>query len=178
MKRILALLMSICLVFSLALPAMAARVKDVIEERQAKIVTLQTPEDFLGFAEKCRLDSYSRDLQVELKADIDLTGTDFTGIPIFCGTFLGNDHTISGLNLTVEGSNQGLFRYLSETALVQDLQVRGNVAPWGKPICCGRHCGPEQWPGGAVQLHGHRGRCPAAGRHCRCEYGHRHHRKL
>ena len=137
MKRFLALLMSFCLMFSLALPAMAARVKDIMEERKAKIVTLQTPEDFLEFAEKCRLDSYSRELQVELKADIDLTGHDFSGIPIFCGTFLGNDHTISGLNLIRDGSYQGLFRYLSQTAVVRQLHVRGHIAPGGSRAAVG-----------------------------------------
>lgn len=137
MKRFLAIFMSVCLMLSLAMPTMAARVKDIQAERQAKTVTLESVADFLEFAEKCRLDSYSRELQVELKADINLTGYDFVGIPIFCGTFLGNDYTVSGLNLTQDGSYQGLFRYLADTAVVRQLHVRGNVSPGGSRTAVG-----------------------------------------
>ncbi len=94
-------------------------------------LTISNTEAFLVFAENCRLDRYSQGLTVNLTADIDLSGTDFSGIPIFCGTFLGNGHSISGLSIAVSGSEQGLFRYLTETATVQDLHVSGTVAPTG-----------------------------------------------
>lgn len=94
-------------------------------------LTITNAEEFLRFAENCRLDSYSQGLTVALDADIDLTGTDFSGIPIFCGSFLGNGHAIFGLAITVSGSQQGLFRYLTQTAIVQDLKVSGTVFPQG-----------------------------------------------
>lgn len=90
-----------------------------------------TVERFLEFAENCRLDSYSKDLTVQLCRDIDLSGTDFTGVPTFSGTFEGNGHTITGLQLSNEGSNTGLFRYLTETAVVRNLHIMGHVTPSG-----------------------------------------------
>lgn len=94
-------------------------------------LTIRTVEEFLEFAENCRLDSYSRNANVYLVEDLDLTDADFSSIPIFCGTFYGNDHKITGLKLTGNGSAQGLFRYLTETAAVKQLHVSGTVVPQG-----------------------------------------------
>lgn len=120
-KRIFSLTLCLCLLLGIALPAVA----------EENTLTLKSAEDFLEFAENCRLDSYSRDLTVVLASDIDLTGRTFAGIPIFCGTFRGNGHSISGVNLTQDGSVQGLFRYLTDTAVVSRLHVRGNIQPGG-----------------------------------------------
>lgn len=103
----------------------------VFAEEMDHVLTIKTPEEFLTFAENCRLDSYSQDLTVQLTEDIDLSGRDFEGIPIFCGSFYGNGHTVSGLSITGEGSFQGLFRYLTETAVVDGLTVSGTVKPTG-----------------------------------------------
>lgn len=94
-------------------------------------VYISSTEDLLEFAENCRLDSYSQGLTVYLTADIDLADTGFSGIPIFSGTFVGGGKIISGMELTGEGSYQGLFRYLTETAAVSGLTVSGNAAPGG-----------------------------------------------
>ncbi len=132
-KRIFSILLCAAILFGTALPAFA--VENVSQETEAplpeKALTIRTEKAFLTLAENCRLDSYSRNLTVELKADLDLSGCDFTGIPIFCGTFQGNGYTISGLELTASGSAQGLFRYLTDTAEVTGLKVRGRVAPGG-----------------------------------------------
>ena len=92
---------------------------------------IRTVEDFLIFSQQCRLDTFSQERVVSLECDLDLTGTSFEGIPTFGGVFLGNNHKITGLSITVEGSVQGLFRYLQETAVVQELTVVGNVEPQG-----------------------------------------------
>lgn len=94
-------------------------------------LTIASTADFLAFAENCRLDSYSQNLTVSLAANINLSAEDFSGIPIFCGTFLGNGHTIFGLSISDAGSEQGLFRHLSQSAIVQDLKVSGTVSPTG-----------------------------------------------
>ena len=106
-------------------------VATVFASEEESVLTIGSAEEFLTFAENCRLDAYSIGLQVSLTADIDLTDTDFSGVPIFCGTFLGNGHTISGLNITDKGSYVGLFRYLTETATVSDLHVTGAITPSG-----------------------------------------------
>lgn len=126
-KRIGAWLLCICLLAVLILPAAAAET----EESRYMNYTISNQASFLNLVENCRLDSFSRNLRVILKTDIDLNGTGFEGIPIFSGIFEGNGHTIKGISLLQDGSDQGLFRYLTETAQVRDLKVIGTVQPGG-----------------------------------------------
>ena len=112
------------LLLSPALPAWA-------DEAPGAELTIQSTEEFLQFAENCRLDSFSKDLTVKLTADIDLTGQSFSGIPVFCGTFDGNDHTISGVTLHFSGSYAGLFRYVTDSAKVLRLNVTGKFSSTG-----------------------------------------------
>lgn len=128
LKRVTALLLCLGLVLGLTLPA---RAQEAAEEGAVTTLTITGREGFLAFAENCRLDTYSLDLVVTLEADIDLTGCDFSGVPIFQGTFEGGNHKITGLRLTGDGSMQGLFRCLTEDALVRDLTVSGVVQPGG-----------------------------------------------
>ncbi len=121
LKKLCVLVLCLCLLLAFALPAAA----------DSHVLVIRTAEELLTFAENCRLDRYSQDLTVSLEADVDLQGKDFTGIPIFCGIFRGNGHTVSGVELKVEGSNQGFFRYLTASAQVQDLHVAGKVQPSG-----------------------------------------------
>lgn len=100
-------------------------------EETIETIVLTTPEDVLALAESCRLDTWSQGRRVSLEADIDLTGTGFTGIPTFGGTLEGNGYTISGLSITAQGNIQGLFRYLQSTAVIQNLNVEGEIAPSG-----------------------------------------------
>ena len=144
--RFLSLLLCLCLLMTVAMPVWAVETGETEEEIQEETVRVDlaparklyicSVKDFLRFAENCRLDSYSRNLEVTLKADIDLRGTGFGGVPIFCGTFNGNEHTIK-MELTAEGSNLGLFRYLTETALVRTLRVEATVDPQGSRCSIG-----------------------------------------
>lgn len=94
-------------------------------------VIVNDKEDFLRLAQQCRLDSYSKNLRVNLETDIDLSDTDFDGFPIFCGEFQGNGHKITGWTLKSDGSVRGLFRYLTQEASVCDLRVEGKIVPGG-----------------------------------------------
>lgn len=137
-NRIIPLLLCAALLLSLALPAFA-------EEGEGQtVLTVSTPAEFLTFVESCRLDSYSQELSVTLEADIDLTGVEFESIPIFRGTFDGKGHSISGLSLTGDGSAQGLFRYLTETAVVQNLTLEGTIHPAGSRNEIGGIAGSNQ----------------------------------
>ena len=118
----------LCLILSMCFPVQADE-EQVSEQKQTLKIT--TTEEFLIFAENCRLDSYSENLVVLLETDVDLTDTGFAGIPIFSGTMQGGNHRITGLMITGEGSNRGLFRYLTQTATVKDLVVYGEVSPGG-----------------------------------------------
>ena len=137
-KRIFCLLLCAFLLSSFFLPVFATEEEETLPATEVvTTIFIGNEESFLSFAENCRLDSYSRELQVELLQDLDLTGFDFSGVPIFCGTFLGNGHTISGLNITADGSAMGLFRYLSPEAVVRDLTVAGTVSPQGSQTLVG-----------------------------------------
>lgn len=129
-KQLLSLILGICILLSLAAPV-AATQPEREEKTPGRVISISTEAAFLRFAESCRLDSYSENLTVELKKDIRLTQADFAGVPIFCGTFRGNGHTISGLNMTTDGSFQGLFRYLTADATVENLHIEGTVSPEG-----------------------------------------------
>ncbi len=126
-KRIWIVWLSLCLLLSFAAPACA------VEEEAAESVSLRisTEEQLLAFAEECRLDSYSWNLEVSLEADLDLTGMAFEGIPVFSGTFEGNGHTVCGVEITADGSVLGFFRYLTATAVIRNLNIRGSVCPGG-----------------------------------------------
>ena len=124
-NRLLAALVSLCMVAVLGAPVVWA------EDTEPAVITISDAAGWEALAKDCRLDSWSRGRTVELTADMDLTGSDFTGIPTFGGTLLGNGHTIWGLSLSAQGSVQGLFRYLQEGAVVQDLAVTGTVQPGG-----------------------------------------------
>lgn len=124
-KRIFSIFLTCLLVSFLAMPVAAAKK----EEKEPLVI--ENTAQFLAFAEACRLDTYSRELTVSLETDIDLSEQQFLPVPIFSGTFEGNGHTISGLQLTADGSVQGLFRYLTDTAVVRNLTVEGLAAPNG-----------------------------------------------
>lgn len=126
-RKILSLVLSCILVLFAVFPVCA----EETTVPQTRTVTIVNLKNFEKLAENCRLDSYSQDLVVSLQSDLDLTGRDFAGIPIFCGRFEGNGHTIRGLNLNHDGSNQGFFRYLTESAMVNDLHLEGNLQPAG-----------------------------------------------
>ena len=122
-KRIIYMLLCLSLVAAWPLAALA-------EENQGKL-HIRNLEDFLTFAENCVLDSYSRGKTVYLDCDLDLSGTDFAGIPTFGGTFEGQGHEISGLSLTGKSAAVGLFRYIQTSGIVRNLTVSGQVAPGG-----------------------------------------------
>ncbi|MBI9013157.1 MAG: hypothetical protein JEZ08_13065 [Clostridiales bacterium] len=95
------------------------------------ILEITNAEELIRFSESCTYDVYSRDLIVKLQTDLDLTGVNFIAIPSFSGVFEGNGHTISGLNITLSSSDQGLFRYVEERGVVKNLNVKGFVDPSG-----------------------------------------------
>ena len=96
-KRAGALLLALLLCLSLV-PAAAA----------AGTVTIRTLDEFLRFADVCANDSYSVGLTVELETDLDLSGSGFISIPVFCGVFHGNGHTITHYRVE-KGLSDGLF---------------------------------------------------------------------
>lgn len=83
----------------------------------------------------CVPDSNTRGKKYSLECNIELS-SDFRPIPTFCGTFEGNDHTVSGLKITESGSDMGIFRYIEKEGTVKNLNVQGRTAPSGSASEC------------------------------------------
>lgn len=126
-----------CLILVTAFPREFGRAETVSQTAQKRTVNISDADEFIKFAEECSLDSYSRELRVELQADINLSGKDFFGVPIFCGTFNGNGHLISGLYIRDSASETGLFRHVERGAVVKNLRVSGSVCPGGSANMAG-----------------------------------------
>lgn len=129
------LLMALTLLASLMLPAFAEEAEEA--EPQYKEITLSTAEDVRKLAKLCRLDSASRNLKVTLEKDISLSGYPDLEIPTFGGVFDGCGHRITDLNISAKGSARGLFRYLQEGGVVQNLEVSARVLPQGSATQAG-----------------------------------------
>ncbi len=107
-------------------------------------IKLSTPEELTELSENCSLDTWSRGKRVILEADISLEDTEFQPIPTFGGVFEGNGHTISGLRLSEGMSYQGLFRYIQQGAVVQNLNVTGTVSADGEQAYLGGIAGSNE----------------------------------
>lgn len=125
--------LSFVLIFALActlFPGERAAAKE-------ETIYIHSTEDFLSFAKECSLDSWSRDKEVLLEADIDLSGTDFESVPVFTGVFDGQNHTISGFRYDGDGYVAGLFRYIGKNGLIKNLKVNGELLTSGEQECIG-----------------------------------------
>ncbi len=129
MRRLAAGFTALALSVGLALPVFADDTEPLPEQKPTVHIT--TVDELLQLAKDCSLDTYSTNRTVLLEADLDLVGQGFAGIPIFNGTFDGQGHTISNLNLVQDGSVVGFFRYLESDAVVQDLKLEGRAMPEG-----------------------------------------------
>lgn len=98
---------------------------------QYEIIRISEVEQLLELAENCAYDAWSRDKRVLLEADLDLNGVELM-IPVFGGIFDGQGHVIRGLEIRQEGSQMGLFRYMQQGAVIQNLTVEeAKVLPQG-----------------------------------------------
>lgn len=118
-------------------------VENDVENMEEEIIEIEISslEELLNFAGECQFDAYSFGKVFSLTADIDLSGSEFNGIPYFEGIFKGNGHSISGVNMNIKGSDYGFFRYLGQRAVVQDLHVLGTVKMDGSAVNVGGFAG-------------------------------------
>ena len=92
-------------------------------------VYLRSADDFKAFVKNCTLDSYSAGKTFLLTKDIKLSG--FLPVPVFSGTFDGNNHTVSGVVSYKNASKTGLFRNVSAGAVIKNLTVETTLIPGG-----------------------------------------------
>ena len=93
----------------------------------AREIHLYSADDHVQLSKSCKLDTYSQGKTVYLDNDVDLSGSDFVPIPTFGGTFEGQGHTVSGLELSGDASHMGLFRYVQAVGTVRDLKVNAGA---------------------------------------------------
>ena len=117
--------------------------EDIKDEREALIpkdieeIKIESTEDFLKFAENCKLDTWSVNKRVVLEKDISLANTSFAGVPTFGGEFDGGGHTIDNLSIKNDMSYVALFSNVQKTGVIRNLNVKGTVVPTGKQIIVG-----------------------------------------
>jgi len=133
LKKITSLMLCVCVMLSV-LPAAPALADE-------NVLTISTPREFEIFAQNCRLDSYSKNLTVKLTADIDLGVIDIGPIPYFAGVFDGSGYTVKNMKLTPSGSNQGLFRYVADGAVIKNLVLQGSIKADGSSMNIGAIAG-------------------------------------
>ncbi len=114
---------SFCLALLLLGSSFALAEEPAVDVPEDGVLHIRSVEDFRTFRNNCVLDVYSKDLQVVLDCDLDLSGDSSLPVPIFSGSFDGKGHTVSGFSLASDGSHLGLFRYVSEGAEVKNLNM-------------------------------------------------------
>lgn len=133
--------LSVIISAALAVSSVAALPLSAAEN--SKTYNISTAEELMEFSRLCRLDSWSKGKNFVLGADIILTGKEFTPIPIFCGSFDGQGHSIKGVSVTgVTG--RGLFSIIDENATVKNLNVVGIVRPSGSESSIGGIAGTNK----------------------------------
>jgi hypothetical protein len=117
--------------------------QDIREEIQALIpetieeITIGSADEFLDFASKCTLDTWSVNKKVTLTEDISLGGKDFGGIPSFGGVFDGQGHSLTGVSIKSGLSYVGLFVHVQKTGVIKNLNLTGSVIPEGNTTIIG-----------------------------------------
>lgn len=100
-------------------------------ENIAADIIISSEDELLEFAKNCENQGFTEGKTAALVSDLDLSGTAFLSIPLFCGIFQGNGHTVRGLELLQPGSSLGFFRYIEAGAVVEDLHIEGEICPGG-----------------------------------------------
>lgn len=90
-------------------------------------VYIRNEDEFYLFTQQCRTESFSEGKIFYLESDLDLSEYENLFVPVMAGTFEGNGHEIKGLVLEEDMSDYGLFRYISEGGIVQNLTVEAQV---------------------------------------------------
>ena len=125
MKKTLSVLLCVLLLLPcLVTGALAA-------EDDADTVRISTADELMELAANCVSDTWSQGRTILLENDINLTGLDFTPIPLLSGTFDGQGHSIIGVSFDAAGSTQGLFRMILESGEVKNLRVSGTIKAAG-----------------------------------------------
>ena len=135
-KKTISILFALLLCFGNLLNAFA-ETADGGSAGKGDVYRIGTADELVSCFEHFVMDEWTRGLVFSLEKDISLEGKQFEPGAIFAGTFEGNGHTITGLNVTGKPGEAGLFGILTETAEVRNLNVSGTVSPSGEITAAG-----------------------------------------
>ncbi|MCD8222799.1 MAG: MMPL family transporter [Clostridiales bacterium] len=113
----------------------AAETESMFQTADDENIVITSVEELERFSRACREENFSKGKHVSLAADLDMSGAlnekPFEPIPVFCGSFDGNGYTIRGLAIRQNGSGLGFFRCVEEGAVVENLNIEGELSPQG-----------------------------------------------
>lgn len=96
------------------------------------VVEISSPSDLIRLAQNATIDAYTKDKCFVLTRDLDMIGNyRFETIPVFSGIFDGRGHYIKDVTYGCGGYVTGLFRYVDEGAVIQNLNVQGHISSTG-----------------------------------------------
>lgn len=130
MTKMLAVLLVMMLTLQNVFPVLA-------DENTANKISIGTVEEFQDFAKKCALDTWSQEKVVVLENDISFSGVEFETIPTFGGTFDGNGHKITEVQISESYAPSGIFAVLQEGGQIKNLHVSASVIPSGEKSMTG-----------------------------------------
>lgn len=108
------------------------------------VIEIRTVREFSDFSKAAELDEYTAGKTISLLNDLDFSDQEFTPVPVLCGIFEGNGHTIRGISYTKNASDIGVFRTVEANGCVQNLTVDVTVVPGGSKSNVGGLCGTNQ----------------------------------
>lgn len=133
-KKLVSLLLSGIMVVTLpgmsnlsTLTVFADQMESDEDEIEIPQINISTVDEFVEFAKEARTQEYSSGRIVTLENDIDLSGYPNTTIPFMDGYFDGKGHTISGVVLYEDLSNDALFRYVGENGQIKNLIIDAKI---------------------------------------------------
>lgn len=111
----------------LAVIMLASQLGIPVHAEEQQVVSIHDAGEFLLMAEQCRTESFSTGKIFRLENDIDLSGQENLSVPVMDGIFDGNGCQITGISLTEEMSDYGLFRYVGPNGIIRDLTVEAGI---------------------------------------------------
>ena len=126
-NKIISCIIAFTMMITLCIPAFSP----IVSYATSEVIYIYTTEEFLDFSKKCSYDAWSKNKQIILKNNISLLNTDFESISVFNGSFDGEGHTVSGINVDGSYSPSGLFAMLGKDGVIKNLNVQGSITPNG-----------------------------------------------
>lgn len=127
-KRAISLLLCILLLSNVCIiPVMA-------NTGSTDTIDVYTADDIMQMSKDLTKDTDSYGKIYRLQNNIDMSGLDFQGIPVFAGTFDGNGYQITGIVMEGDFSERAFIRLLTENGILKNVGLFPELASTGENI--------------------------------------------